>query len=204
MAPLGDNLCHFSLTEAHVAFTLLSESKAPRRRPTWMWPSVGFFFFLSLLPFSVNYIRTVICHEPIQLGAAAATESVLCCGFPPACCLVIARPWPGASAPSVQCSRYKWYCEEAARAVHPHMNGRVGEFPLWLARLLRAPVCSQASLVCCVSGGTDWSSGIVIWPLSELGVCLLINVFSGLLHRGRKCHKSSDFRAKAIDPLREH
>lgn len=110
----------------------------------------------------------------------------------------------GASAPSVQCSRYKWYCEEAARAVHPHMNGRVGEFPLWLARLLRAPVCSQASLVCCVSGGTDWSSGIVIWPLSERGVCLLINVFSGLLHRGRKCHKSSDFRAKAIDPLREH
>lgn len=84
----------------------------------------------------------------MRLTVAAGTESVLCCGFPPACCLAIARPWPGLRA------QYKWYCEEAARAVHPHMNGRVGEFPLWLARLLRAPVCSQAPIMCCVSSSS--------------------------------------------------
>lgn len=65
-----------------------------------LWVVFFLFFFLpSLLPVSVNYIRTVICHEPIQLGAAAATESVLSCGFPPACCLVIARPWLGPQRP---------------------------------------------------------------------------------------------------------
>ena len=137
-----------------------------------MWPSVGFFFFFLSSPRQcqlypdryLSWAHTARCSGGNRVCAVLRIPSCLL----PSDSSSLA----GASAPSVQCSQYKWYCEEAARAVHPHMNGRVGEFPLWLARLLRAPVCSQASLVCCVSGGTGWSSGIVIWLLSG---CLFID-----------------------------
>lgn len=116
--------------------------KRHKRRPIWIWPCMGFFFFF-FFTVRVNYIRTVICHEPTQLGVAASIRVCVCAlrGFPASCCLAMAARWP-ASACSINGRR-----EEAARAVpHPHMNGRVGEFPLWLARSRRAHVCSQAPL----------------------------------------------------------
>lgn len=80
---------------------------------------------------------------------AAVTRAALCCGFPPACCLAIARPWLAVHS---QCKRH---CEEAARGCassHEWTRGGVSTLVGWAA--LSVCFCSQDPLMCCESSGS--------------------------------------------------
>lgn len=155
---------YFSLTEAQKQTSMLPSLcsqlylKLCGGRPgNYLNLTLGFVLV------SVNYIQTVICHEPMQLGAAAAAVTGCVLRIPSCLLPSDSSSLAPASVLSVRLQN-KWHCEETARAVHPLMNGRVGEFPLWLARLLCPPVCSQAPLVLCKQQlcSTGWSCRIVI------------------------------------------
>lgn len=99
--------------------------------------------------------------------AHCSSSNSLCAVLRIPCFLLPSDSSSLAGPQSSVCSTHsiKWYCEEAAKAVHPHMNGRVGEFPLRLARLLWAPVCSQAPFVLCKQQlcSADWSDMTVVY-----------------------------------------